>query len=147
MKKISFKGQIPDGLQDRLRLRTIKGKIGYRITKFQCMSDNPSATTAEIVTKIFKRDQSASVGPDVDFTDSDLLAVNYLEDHQASTTFGGQNIIFDNEIFNQDIFVTSSDGSGGTERCNYYIELEVMDLSDIQATELTLRNIRQITSR
>ena len=95
-RRISFRGKIPSGLQDRIHLSTNDGMIGYRIIKFQTMTANPSATTAEIVAKIFTTDQTGSVGPNVDFNDTDLLAVNYLEEHQASTTFGGQNIIFDN---------------------------------------------------
>ena len=146
-KRISFRGKIPDGLQDRLRLRTIKGKVGYRIVKFQCISDAPASTTAEIVCKIFKTDQENVVGPTIDFTDSNLLGVSYVEEHSNSTDFGGTNIIFDNEIVNQDIFVTASDGSGGTKQCNYYIELEVMSLDDVEATMLTLKSLRNIASQ
>jgi hypothetical protein len=146
-KKISFRGNIPDGLQDKINLRTNNGKVGYKITKFQIISNEPATTTAEIVCKIFDKDQSASVGHDVDFTDGNLLAVAYIEEHSNSTDFGGTNIIFDNKIFNQNIFVTASDGSGGTKSCNYYIELEAMPISDLEATKLTLQSIRTITSR
>ena len=146
-KKISYKGQLQDGLQDQIRLRTIKGKVGYKITKFQCISEAPASTTAEIVCKIYKVSQEGAISPVIDFTDADLLAVSYVEEHSNSTDFGGKNIIFDNEIFNQDIFVTSSDGSGGTQACNYYIELETMDLNDLQTTQLTLKSLRTVTSR
>jgi hypothetical protein len=144
-RKISFKGKIPSGLQDQIRLSTNDGMIGYKITKFQCISDAPATTTAEIVCKIFTTDQTGSVGPDVDFNDTDLLAVYYLEEHSNSTDFGGSKIIFDNEIVNQDIFVTASDGSGGTKECNYYIELEVMKLDLSTSTYLTVKNIRSST--
>ena len=145
-KRISFKGNIPSGLQDRIRLKTNNGKTGYRITKFQCISEEPATTTAEIVCKIFKTDQTGSIGHDINFTNSDLLAVNYTEEHSNSTEFGGTNIIFDNEMFNQDIFVTASDGSGGTKACNYYIELEVIPITDIEATMLTLQSLRNLAS-
>ena len=143
-KRISFRGKLDDGLQDRLTLKTIKGKIGYRIVKFQCISDAPASTTSLIVCKIFKKDQTGSIGPTIDFTDSNLMAVVYLEEHSNSTDYGGTNIIFDNEIVNQNIFVTASDGSGGTKACNYYIELETVELTDVQATQLTLRSIKTI---
>ena len=141
-KTISFRGKIPDGLQDRIHLSTNDGMIGYKITKFQTISDAPASTTAEIVCKIFTTDQTGSVGPNVDFNDTDLLAVSYLEEHSNSTDFGGSKIIFDNEIVNQDIFVTASDGSGGTKECNYYIELEVIKLDINTSTYLTVKNIR-----
>ena len=48
--------------------------------------------------------------------------------------------------FNQDIYVNITDISGSTVPANYYIELETIPLSDIQATQLTLKNIRTITS-
>ena len=79
-KTISYKGAIAIGQQDRIRLRTIKGKVGYKITKFSTLSSAPGTTDHELVTKIFKTDQSAAVSPAVDFTDSDLLAVSYYKE-------------------------------------------------------------------
>ena len=38
------------------------------------------------------------------------------------------------------------DASGNTVPGNYYIEVETMELSDVQATQLTLKNIKTITS-
>jgi hypothetical protein len=146
-KTISFKGQLQDGTQDRIRLKTLQGKIGYRITKFHCISEAPASTTAELVCKIFKTNQTGLIDPLIDFTNADLLAINYNEEHSNSTDYGGTKIIFDNEVFNQDIFVTSFDGSGGSQACNYYIELEAMDLSEIETTQLTLKSLRTITSR
>ena len=37
----SYKGSLPDGGQDRIRLATIKGKVGYRIVKFQIIAEEP----------------------------------------------------------------------------------------------------------
>ena len=36
-KTISYKGQLPVGEQDRIRLKTNNGKVGYKISKFQLM--------------------------------------------------------------------------------------------------------------
>jgi hypothetical protein len=53
------------------------------------------------------------------------------------------SVIFDNEIFNQDIYITQSDVEGATaSSCNYYIELEQMDLALDEATVATLKDIR-----
>ena len=145
-KTISFKGQIPIGEQDRIRLKTNNGKTGYKITKFQILPGRPGVDDVELVCQIFKTDQTGSISSEVNFTDSDLLAVAYYQDdlqnHYASST----DILFDNEKFNQDIFVTMTDASGATDAANYYIELETMSLSDIETTMLTLQSIRQIMS-
>ena len=145
-KKISFKGTLPVGLQDRIKLSTINGKVGYKITKFQLVPVAPGTSNYEYVGKIFTKDQTGSISTTIDFTDSDLLAAIYSAGKSAENV---QPIvtIFDNQMFNQDIFVTIHDASGGTEPCNYYIELETMSLSDMETTMLTLQSIRTVTSR
>jgi len=54
---------------------------------------------------------------------------------------------FDNEKFNQDIFIYIVDAEGGTEPANYYIELETMSLSDLESTMMTLQSLRTLASR
>jgi hypothetical protein len=75
-----------------------------------------------------------------------LLAVAYVK--ESISTSGGMNqiIIFDNEKFNQDIFVNITDAAGETTPANYYIEVEAMPLSDLQSTQLTLKSLRTLTS-
>jgi hypothetical protein len=146
-KTISYRGQIAMGTEDRIRLRTLKGKIGYKITKFQILSNSPGATAAvEFVAKITKV-KDPNISAVVNFTDADLLAVNYYQDNNSSSYPDSKTIIFDNEMFNQDIFINITDANGGTIPCNYYIELETMELSDVATTMLTLKNLRTVTSR
>ncbi len=139
----TFRGLLADGGQDRIRLQTIKGKVGYRIIKFQIFAEHPGTANYENVVKIFKTTQS-SITDDVDFTDSDLLAVAYLEGRSLSASGHAENnhVIFDGEIFNQDIFVTQKDADVGTS-CNYYFELEVIPLDDAGAEYTTLKDMRQ----
>ena len=146
-KTISFRGTLPIGEQDRIRLKTNDGKTGYKITKFQLISTTPGLTTSEFIGQIFKTDQDGSITTTVNFTDSNLLAVAHLENintpsalHSNATT-----VIFDNQMFNQDIFINITDSSGATVPCNYYIELETMALTDLETTKLTLQSIRTIT--
>jgi len=143
-RKISYKGTIPIGEEERIRLKTIKGKIGYKITKFQVISTVPGTIVSELVGKITKIKDS-NISSTIDFTDSNLLAVAYVK--ESISTSGGMNqiIIFDNEKFNQDIFINMTDAAGETTPANYYIELEEMALSDLEATMLTLQNIKTIT--
>jgi hypothetical protein len=147
-KTLSFKGNITDGLQEKIFLRTKDGKTGYKIKKFRLISEAPGQPpTVELVCKLFSKDQTGSISATIDFTESDLLAVaTYKEDHGSTGTVS-DTIIFDNKVFNQNIFITSKDVSGGTASSNYYLELETITLSDVQSTQLTLENLRTIASR
>ena len=59
------------------------------------------------------------------------------------STYGeySQVIIFDNKVFNQDMYITQTDNDG-TDSCNYYIELEVIPLDDAGAEYTTLKDMR-----
>jgi len=136
----TFRGLLADGDQNRIRLSTKKGKIGYKIIKLQGFPETPGTTAYEHIVKIFKVTQSTVTGT-VDLSDGNLLGVVYIEgDYQLSSS-DKHTIIFDQEVFNQDIFITHSDVNGAL-RCNYYVELESMDLTDNAAAVSTLRDIR-----
>ena len=144
-KKLTYKGTLAIGLEDRIKLSTIKGKIGYRITKFQIIGTTPGAVDQEIVCKI-KSDNDTNIGATVEFTDDELLAVSYMSEGASVAYPFYSTIIIDRQSFNQDIFVSAASANSSTQPVNYYIELETMELSDLQATMLTLRNLRTITS-
>ena len=135
----SYRGILADGGQDRIRLQTIKGKVGYRISKFQVMGITEN-NTYEATAKIYKTSQS-SIDTVVNFSDSDLLAAILYGDTGSSSIFASQTVIFDNEIFNQDIFITYKSTSASD--LNYYIELEVIPLDDAGAEYTTLKDMRQ----
>ncbi len=139
---LSYTGQLPTGLQDRIKLSTITGKTGYKVVNFEIIPKTLGAAT-ELVCKIYNTDQTGSIGPVVDFTDSNLLAVAYYS--STGGIFRGKTIIFDNEKFNQDIYVTLADAGGSTTPGNYYIELQSMSLSELETTMMTLQSIRNIT--
>ena len=138
----TFRGQLADGGQDHIRLQTIKGKVGYRIVKFQTISATPGIDNEEAVLKIYKTTQS-TIGYLVDFTDSDLLGVAFsAASSNTYYAYGTPNVIFDSEIFNQDIFVTYK-AVLGEANMNYYLELEVIPLTDHGAEFTTLKDMRQ----
>ena len=146
-KKLSFKGTLDEGLVEKIKLSTLNGKRGYRITKFQTMITTPGVGgDYEAVVKIYSTKQTSG-STTVDFTEGDLLAVDYTSG-KDSPNYGidPSIIIFDNEVVNQDIFVTYG-APTGTLPVNYYIELETVTLTDLQTTQLTLKNLRQIASR
>ena len=136
----TFRGQLEDGGQDHIRLQTIKGKVGYRIAKFQIMGPEPGEQHMEHTVKIYKDEQS-TINNTVNFSSSSFLGVAYLQDNHALGEISSMDIIFDREVFNQDIFVTHVD-TQGSEPCNYYLELEVVRLTDSDAELTTLKDIR-----
>ena len=139
----SFRGKMVDGGMDTISLHTNDGSVGYRIKKVQCVPENPGTTNTEHVFKIFKIPQTAVTGS-IDFSDNTLLASVYLS--SRDDRYGGDNIIvFDNEVFNQDIYLTHDD-TNNAGAVNYYIELEQVKLSLDENTVATLKDIRNIQS-
>jgi len=45
----TFRGLLADGGQDRIRLSTIKGKVGYKIAKFEGFPNTPGVTDYESI--------------------------------------------------------------------------------------------------
>jgi hypothetical protein len=144
-KILSFRGIIADGLEERIKLSTLNGKTGYKITKFQAMANRPGAVEYESTVKIYSKAQGSG-STSIDFSESDLLGACVINDHDSNAYPFSETIIFDNQIFNQDIFI-SVDSLTGTEPTNYYIELETVTLTDTQATQLTLKSLRNLASR
>ena len=141
----SFRGRIKDSGQDTISLHTNTGSIGYRITKFQVMSEKPFfGDLSEHCLKIYSVKQT-TVDGEVDFSTQTLLGVAISTNH-TSGWLGPPTpvIIFDKMTFNQDIYVTCNDAQGSQE-CNYYIELEQVRLDLNENTVATLKDIRNIT--
>ena len=144
----SFAGMLQEDDIQKINLSTNDGSIGYKIHKFQGMPfDTGGAvnTANEAVLKIFSIPQTAA-SQDVDFSDQTLLGVVYFLRDQGVVAVTSDTIIFDNKIFNQDIFVTYADAQTNTKGFNYYIELEQVRLDLNEATVATLQDIRNITS-
>jgi len=143
----TFRGQIADGAQDIIVLHTIDGSTGYRIVKLALFPTKPGGTNhIENVVQVFKTDQSANlvtVNPSVDFSDNRLLAAAYLVDDVNMASGPLEVVIFDGEVFNQDIYVTHTDVNG-TLAVNYYIELEQVKLDLNENTVATLKDIRNV---
>ena len=140
----SFKGQIAPGGVDTLLLHTNDGSIGYRVTKFQIISALPFQASDEHICKIYKTTQAAATST-IDFSDQTLIGTGIINNDAAGYRYATTStIIFDNEIFNQDIFVTHAN-SDGTSALNYYIELEQIKLDLNENTVATLKDIRNLS--
>mgnify|MGYP003134686731 CR=1 FL=1 len=145
----SFRGKLADDAIETISLHTNTGSIGYRIKKFQVMPADPTADNMEATVKIYKIPQTAASNT-IDFGDNTMLAAAYIENHDG-TSAGFSNftnaVIFDNEVFNQDLYVTLAAGAGaGTSGVNYYFELEQVKLDLNENTVATLKDIRNIKS-
>ena len=141
---ISFRGLIADGGQERIPLQTNKGLIGYQIVKFEIMSYTPvTIGTQESVVQIWKTEQTApsTTTVSIDFSNNRLLAAAVWTGSDDPRYQSAQQVIFDNEKFNQDIYITHTN-TDGSEACNYYLELKQMDLALDEATVATLKDIR-----
>ena len=135
----SFRGLIVDGGQDTIVLHTNDGSMGYRIVKFQIMGPDAN-TDLEVVIKIYKILQ-ASVTTIIDFSDNTLLGTASINDSTDRHYAPPPIVIFDQEVFNQDIYVTNK-GHDNPSPVNYYIELEQVKLDLNENTVATLKDIR-----
>jgi hypothetical protein len=136
---------IVDGGQDKIRLKTNDGKTGYRIVKFQIMPFQTGSGANEAIMSVFKVKQG-SAPQNIDFTDGDLLGVAFFLRDQGVVAITSDTVIFDNEIFNQDIFINYEDAQT-SQGMNYYLELEQIILNDNQTTMATLQSLRQIAEK
>jgi hypothetical protein len=138
----TFRGRLASGGQDTIRLATNNGLTGYRILKFQGIGVEPGTTVMEHTVKLYKFEQD-TINNAVDFDDQSLLAVCYINDNASRQLDLHNAVIFDSEIFNQDIFITCEDTAGDpVSAMNYYIELEQVTLDVGEAAVATLKDMR-----
>ena len=136
----TYRGQLADGGQDRIRLSTIKGKVGYRIVKFDIISAGPTGNIEHLV-QIWSEEQTLPIAVSINFTDTEWMGTAW-ESGGGYSRPENSHIIFEaGRIVNQDIYVTHIE-SVGSAACNYYIELEAIPLDDATAEYTTLKDMR-----
>jgi hypothetical protein len=135
----SFRGKLAYGATGQtINLSTNTGKTGYRIVKFQVLPqnlNNPSDSNVGIWSV-----PQTTTSADVDFSSQTLLAmaVIYNETYEVNSV-----IVFDNVIFNQDIYINHHQ-QAGSDYVNYYLELEQVSLDLTENTVATLKDIRNL---
>jgi len=130
MKTKSFRGILADGGIDKIYLAGDEPGDGYRIKRFDLMSTDYGTAGADShssVVKVFKIPQTTA-DELVDFSDSTLMAAATFERFTSVGTLT-HSLFFDNEIVNQDIYLTHKDTQTG-QSVNYYIELEQVKLTN-----------------
>jgi hypothetical protein len=138
----TFRGLMTDDTQDTIVLHTNDGSTGYRIVKFQIIGPD-SNENIESTLKVYKVKQT-TIDDKIDFSDNTLLAAATMSGTTSSANTAAQVIVFDNEVFNQDIYVTLK-GESYTANMNYYIELEQIKLDLSENTVATLKDIRNLS--
>jgi hypothetical protein len=139
----SFRGKLADGGQERIRIQGPVGAIAWRITKFELIGPDASESIESTV-KIYRMEQT-SVDDAIDFTDSNLLGAGVINQSQVSQNYSDDvRIIFDNELFVQNIYVTNK-GVDYTASVNYYIELEEVKVSQAGMAQLAVATVRRLS--
>jgi len=143
----TFRGQLGNAGQDTIVLHTNNGATGYRIKKFMILPESPGDVQQESIVQIWKEEQTTvpTEEANIDFQDQRLLAAGVgWYGAVASNNSQSQTIFFDNEVFNQDIYVTHTDNASN-QKINYYIELEQIKLDLNENTVATLKDIRNLS--
>jgi len=138
----SFRGLIAQDGIDTITLHTNTGSTGYRLKRFELIANNPGTETPESVVKIYKIPQTTATS-EIDFSDNTMLAAGYYSGENTPNFPQDVVVIFDNEIFNQDIYITHKNDSEA-KAMNYYIEIEQIKLDLNENTVATLKDIRNI---
>ena len=81
----------------------------------------------------------------IDFRQDGLLAVAYLSGDVSETNTDFQTVIFDDTVFNQDIYISNADISGSTAAVNYMITLEKVKMSDSESAVVNFNAALQHT--
>ena len=140
----TFRGSMLHNTQDTIVLHTNDGSVGYRIVRFELIGAEPGEQSQESTVKIYKV-SPAAVDNTIDFSDNTLLAAGVYQDHDSVAYPSSLDIIFDKEIFNQDIYITNYN-TDGSYAINYYIELEQIKLDINSNTVATLKDMRNIAA-
>lgn len=136
----SFRGRIIGGEVKQINLHRVTGSMGYRIIKFDLLPVLGDAAY-ETTVQIFSTPQTTASAT-IDFSNQELLGAAWyaFEGSGSAMATGYMKQVFDNVIFNQDIFVTCFVSQ--TVDINYYIELEQMNLDIGEQTVATLKDVR-----
>ena len=145
---LNYRGQLAGsdaGSSQGFLLSTRKGEKGYRIKNLQIIQKSPGAVNNEGLVTIWKTEPTAAeiAATTIDLSNNRILAVAFYSASLSANVYPEDTtIIFDNEIFNQDIFMSYIDVSTSNDAMNYYLELETISLDESQAMVATLKDIR-----
>ena len=140
----TFRGLLAQDAIDTVTLHTNTGSTGYRIVKFQLMPYVFGGGSGELesVVKIYKIPQTTA-DEFIDFSDNTLLGAAIINNDASADQYPTVlATVFDNEIFNQDIYITHKNQHADAASVSYYFELEQVKLDLSENTVATLKDIR-----
>jgi len=141
MKK-TFRGQIKALGLETVRLSTNNGLKGYRIVKLQISPIQPGAVDGEHIVQVYTTEHTdTSLYDNIDFRDPTLLATAFHKTDSSEVNADTNTIIFDNIVFNQDIYISAAELKGSLP-VNFHLELEQVKLDQNEATVATLKDMR-----
>jgi hypothetical protein len=140
----TFRGKIAHETVQTISLHTNDGSTGYRIKKFEVIGDTPGTTGQVSTLFVTTVNPGTPTSATIDFSNQELIGVCQYESSTSAHYNPQPIIIFDNVVFNQDIFVSNFTTTGTTVGTNYYIELEQVKLDLSENTIATLKDIRNI---
>ena len=147
----SFRGLIANDSVNTIPLHTNTGKQGYRIIDLEIFYNTPGVGDVDHIVQVFTIPQTAA-SAEVDFSNQTLIGAAFLrQDSDAANITGrmGDIAVFDNIVFNQDIYITLKNAAGGggtpsTASCNFVLKLETVKLDANENIVATLKDIRNI---
>jgi len=147
----SFRGLLANGTQDKIRIQGATGEIAWRITKFELMTNVPAdaGSDTEHVVMIWRSKRTTTELGDTtttqpDFRVSDLLGAGVnIQDVAGSGHGYWVETIFDNDLFNRNIYISHRDVGGSAIACNYYLELEEVKVSAAGMAQLSVAAARR----
>ena len=138
----SFRGQLLHAEVETIRLSTNNGLTGYKIKKFQLMQSDVNEDIESIVT-LHSVHPGTPASSAVNFDDKTLLGAGMIWSNINQVYVHESMVIFDNTIFNQDIFISHYfEQTTATKAVNYYLELEQVKLAVDEAAVATLKDMR-----
>ena len=139
----SFRGLLGDGGEDEINLERQNVNVAYRLIKFAIIPSAPGTVSSEHVVKVYREEQNSIDGL-IDFTAVDLLGAAY---YNANVSGGDVDyappVIFDNDLFSRNIYVTHSDVQGAGS-INYYIEIEEVPVTASTLMQMKLGVARKL---
>tara|TARA_Y100001963_G_scaffold148175_1_gene225617 strand:- start:694 stop:1137 length:444 start_codon:yes stop_codon:yes gene_type:complete len=128
----TFRAKVAEDQQVKIPLSGGDTNTGYRIVELTGMpADTAGATNTsnEALVCVWKNRQS-NFDSEVDFNDDNLLAAFYFLRDQGVVAITSESVIFDDELINQDIFVTYVDAQTNNVGFNWFLKIEEVKMKD-----------------
>lgn len=146
----TFKGLIQDKSQVQLNLSTNRGLIGYKMLKLilfpQFVGSSTAGSEYESLLNVYTVKQTDTAGISTNYDNPTLIAsATYFSEVSGSPAYvigSNTDLVVDNKIFNQDIFLVHENFHNDNAAINYYVELEQIKLDLNEATVATLKDMR-----